>query len=255
MDERQRGRALQRRRHRRRCIQRRVQVWTRRILAAAILLLVLVSVSEGSAFLAGKMLGAGDKELFGARVIGSGEEKPGAPRIVLDAGHGGKDQGTCSGDVLEKDINLSVVEKLAWVLEEHGIEVILTRVDDTKVGLEERAAFANGKEADLFVSIHCNFCEDDAGVRGLECYYQDGSSGGENLAKNIVMRMDEEEKVECRGIRTANYRVLRKTNMPAVLVELGYFSNRTECGLLAEEEYQALLAKRIAEGILEDLRD
>lgn len=69
---------------------------------------------------------------------------------MIDAGHGGKDQGTSAGNVLEKDLNLQVAEKLAKELKKRGASVLLTRTDDTKIPLEERATMANEKEADLF---------------------------------------------------------------------------------------------------------
>ena len=128
-----------------------------------------------------------------------------------------------------KDINLAMVKRLAEILEEAGETVIFTREDDIKVGLEERAAFANQNEADLFVSLHCNYCEDNAEVQGLECYYREDSEEGEALANQIVQAVQEEERIENRGTRTAGFRVLKKTEMPAVLVEMGYLSNSSEC--------------------------
>lgn len=186
----------------------------------------------------------------GARSIEPVERKPGSWLIVLDAGHGGRDQGTSAGEILEKEINLSVVKKLAEELEDAGATVILTREEDVKIGLEERAAFANQNEADIFVSLHCNYCEDDAGVQGLECYYREDSDDGRILAEQIVQSVETEDGIKNRGTRTADFRVLRKTDMPAVLIEMGYLSNKTECERMADETYQKLLAEKIAEGIL-----
>lgn len=186
----------------------------------------------------------------GARVIENKAEENRSPLIVLDAGHGGKDQGTSSGKVLEKEINLSIVEKLARELESAGVAVLFTREDDVKVGLEARAKYANENRAEYFVSIHCNYCEEDAGVRGLECYYRDGSEEGKRLAENIVLKMEGEEQINCRGTRIGDFRVLNNTEMPAVLIEIGYLSNQSECAKLVDEEYQTLLTKKLAEGIL-----
>ena len=72
-----------------------------------------------------------------------------------------------TSNVLEKDLNLQVAEKLAKELKKRGASVLLTRTDDTKIPLEERAAMANETEADLFVSIHCNYCEDDSSVQAV----------------------------------------------------------------------------------------
>ena len=171
--------------------------------------------------------------------------------VVLDAGHGGVDPGKVGIDgQLEKEINLEVVNKLAEELRDAGAAVLLTREDDTKVGLEDRAEYANENNAEFFVSIHCNFCEEDAGVKGLECYYRDGSSEGEALAERIIQAVESEEQISCRGTRIGDFRVLNKTKMPAVLVEIGYLSNQSECRKLTEESYQKQLAKKLAEGIL-----
>ena len=91
--------------------------------------------------------------------------------VVIDAGHGGSDGGTVSGDVIEKDINLSVALKLKAILEVNDIKVIMTRSNDEKVSLAQRAAAANDFHADFFISLHCNYYEDDNRVAGLECYY------------------------------------------------------------------------------------
>ena len=100
-----------------------------------------------------------------------------------------------------------MAEKLAKELKKRGASVLLTRTDDTKIPLEERAAMANEKEADLFVSIHCNYCEDDSSVQGLECYYREGSDEAQKLAENVVTAVEESSMISCRGTRTADFSV------------------------------------------------
>lgn len=236
----------------RRRMKRKIKAWTARILVLTAVIMTLILVIQGGFYLWGRLTGAQETVFFGARIIEEFEKErdPNALLIVVDAGHGGKDQGTCSGDILEKDINLAVAEKLAKKLKKGGAQVILTRDEDVKIELEDRAKIANEEKADLFVSIHCNYYEKDAGIKGLECYYQEGSEDGEELAERIVASFESEDAVVVRGTKTAGYRVLRKTQMPAVLVELGYMSNRAECELLADENYQNLLAEKIAAGIL-----
>ena len=131
-----------------------------------------------------------------------------------------------------------------------GASVLLTRTDDTKIPLEERAAMANEKEADLFVSIHCNYCEDDSSVQGLECYYREGSDEAQKLAENVVTAVEESSMISCRGTRTADFSVLRNTSMTAVLVEIGYLSNSSERQNLGSKDYQQELIDRLADGIL-----
>lgn len=240
------------RQKKRRRMKRKIKVWAARILVLAAAFLMLILVIQGGFYLWGRMTGAQETAFFGARLIEElgNERDPNALLVVVDAGHGGKDQGTCSGDILEKDINLAVAEKLVKKLKKGGAEVIMTRDEDVKIELEDRAKIANEEKADIFVSIHCNYYEKDAGIKGLECYYQEGSEGGEELAERIVQAFESEDAIAVRGTKTAGYRVLRKTQMPAVLVELGYMSNRAECEKLADENYQELLAEKIAAGIL-----
>ncbi len=219
-----------------------------RIFVLTVFIIVPVLAVKGSLALWNSLKGGQEEAFFGAKTTGETQRAPDTLLIVLDAGHGGVDQGTCAGDVLEKDINLSVVKKLAEKLEKRGAAVILTRDEDVKIDLEDRAKLANKEKADIFVSIHCNYYEKDAGIRGLECYYREGSADSEELAERILEEF-RKEAVENRGIKSANYRVLRKTDMPAVLVELGYMSNSEECGKLGEEDYQNFLAEKIAAGI------
>ena len=218
----------------------------------AAVFLLLFGIGWGGASL-WKRLTADNKEttFFGASVIEQPEDFPeGKPKIMIDAGHGGKDQGTSAGKVLEKDLNLQVAEKLAEELEKRGASVLLTRTDDTKIPLEERAAMANEKEADLFVSIHCNYCENDSSVQGLECYYREGSDGARQLAEDVVTAVEESSMIPCRGTRTADFSVLRNTSMTAVLVEIGYLSNSSERQSLGQADYQQELIGRLADGIL-----
>lgn len=173
--------------------------------------------------------------------------------IVLDAGHGGTDVGTLSGEVYEKDITISVVKKMKRLLEEQGMTVVLTREDDSFVALEERYWIANEAEADLFVSIHCNYFEDDASVSGLECYYQEGSTEGRQMAEGIIADLADSDEIAVRSAKAEDFSVLRNTEMPAVLVELGFLSNREECKRLTRSEYQDTLAKYLVESIMQKL--
>ncbi len=183
--------------------------------------------------------------------------------IILDAGHGVSDGGTQAlgvvsknglrMDVVEKEINLSVVLRMKTLLEELGLEVVLTREADETLSLDERVRIANSKDADLFVSIHCNYFEDDDSVSGLESYYFDGSDSGKWYAEKILEKIEAGGMIETRNAKESDFYVLKKTKIPAVLVELGYLSNAEECQLMAGEEYQETLAKELVSGILEAL--
>lgn len=248
----QRRKAARSRRKRQRRMKRKIKAWAARVLVLTGAILLLILLALGIFFLWSRLTGSQETGFFGATFIDDwgAEWDPNAPLIVVDAGHGGKDQGTCSGDILEKDINLAVAEKLAKKLKKGGARVLLTRDEDVKIELNDRAAIANEAEADIFVSIHCNYYEKDTGIKGLECYYQESSEDGRELAERVTEAFANEDRVVVRGTKTAGYRVLLKTQMPAILVELGYMSNPSECEKLADEDYQELLAEKIAAGIL-----
>ena len=174
--------------------------------------------------------------------------------VVIDAGHGGSDGGTASGGVIEKDINLAVALKLKAILEDNNIEVVLTRSSDENVSLAQRTSVANDSNADFFISLHCNYYEDDTQIAGLECYY-DSPDAVESIvyAESIIDAVSLSDDIKARNAKAASYYVLRNVKMPAVLVEMGFLSNASERQNLASEEYQETLSQRIAEGILQEL--
>ena len=170
--------------------------------------------------------------------------------VVVDAGHGGSDGGTVSGKAVEKDINLSVALKLKAILENDNIEVILTRSTDENMNLADRISVANDSNADFFISLHCNYYEKDAKIAGLECYYNNSNAvESKGYAESIINAVSLSEDIETRYAKTEGYYVLRNTQMPAVLVEMGFLSNDSESQKLLDDDYQESLAQRIAEGI------
>ena len=177
----------------------------------------------------------------------------GTADIVLDAGHGGKDTGANHGDLFEKDINLAVAKKTKDLLTDAGYKVKLTREDDTYVALSDRVAFANRRNAKVYVSIHCNSSEDGSG-NGIETFYAESKSWNsqefaESIQKNIVNATGAKD----REVKTADYAVILKTDMSAALVEVGFLTDKDERALLQKEDYQQKLAEGIAEGILDYL--
>lgn len=176
--------------------------------------------------------------------------------VVIDAGHGGSDGGTVGGEIIEKDISLSVALKLKAILEENNIEVILTRNSDDNVSLTHRVSIANESNADFFISLHCNYYEDDAQVSGLECYYNNPDATESKIyAESIINATSLSDDIISREAKVGNYYVLRNTKMPAVLVEMGFLSNFSERQKLSSEDYQEILSQKIAEGILNKLKD
>ena len=175
--------------------------------------------------------------------------------IVIDAGHGGSDGGTVSGKIIEKDINLSVALKLKTILEDNNIKVVLTRSSDENISLAQRTSIANGSNADFFISLHCNYYEDDAQIAGLECYYNSpDATESKAYAESIIHAVSLSNDVKTRYAKTENYYVLRNTQIPAVLVEMGFLSNYSESQKLLDDDYQEILAQRMAEGIFNKIK-
>lgn len=174
--------------------------------------------------------------------------------VVLDAGHGGNDGGTFKGDIIEKEINLSVALKIKELLEEEEIEVVLTRENDKYMDLKDRVKAANSvKGGDLFVSVHCNSYEADTGVRGLECYYFEDSEIGKTCAETIIGDLKSYGEIRVRSAKPNDYFVLKFNDLPSVLVEMGFLTNAEECKKLASEDYQEIIAEGLVEGILDCL--
>ena len=182
----------------------------------------------------------------------SGEdEEERVPLVVLDPGHGGSARGASYGGVDEKDLNLSIALQAGALLEEAGLEVILTRTDDRDVGLYDRTAMANGQQADLFVSVHCNASvEHDDALGVYTCAYSQGTEGWQ-LAQILRETMLDATGAADFGMEERpNLAVLRTAQVPAALVECGFMSTPSELALLTQPEYQDKLARGIADGIL-----
>lgn len=182
--------------------------------------------------------------------------------VVLDAGHGGSDPGSLGKDAsgenviaYEKDMNLAITLKVERMLKENGIEVLLTRANDVYVGLAERAEFANEKKAALFVSIHNNSIP-QADYKGSMVLYYLESSAGKVLAQNILTAMTNTAGTIDRGLRDGtNMAVIKRTDMPAVIVECGCLTNQEELANLMDDAFLEKLALGITEGIIKTLNN
>lgn len=176
--------------------------------------------------------------------------------VVLDPGHGGSDGGAVAKykgtEIIEKDLDEKVALKVKILLESANVEVLLTREEDVDVSLKERTAFANEASADLFVSLHCNTSE-EVSARGLECYYEREGEKGKDLAENITAAAAKSGQIKTRDLHLDMMYVVRFTEMPSTLVEMGFMSNDEELALLCDDEYQQILAEAIADGILKTL--
>lgn len=176
--------------------------------------------------------------------------------VVIDPGHGGYDAGSVGiNGTIEKNATLSISLKLGAILEKKGFNVVYTRESDkvtwpsdNKKDLAARAAIANEVSADIFISIHLNTFHMEE-VRGTETYYNKVSIEGKKIAELIQKQIVNDVKLKDRGAQPGNFSVLKKVTAPAVLIELGYISNRSEESLLNSISYQNKISGAIADGI------
>jgi N-acetylmuramoyl-L-alanine amidase len=210
-------------------------------------------------------------------------------RIMLDPGHGGIDPGAIGENGLrEKDVVLEITRKVKDLLEIKGYGVFITRNKDRFISLKKRARMANRRKVDLFVSIHANAAVNHL-ARGTETFYyapasdplaralavlenavlrlespgdpgnsHDSSQGGKSngrlansiqAARSVQKRISKVTSCPDRGIKAAEFYVLKKTAMPSILVETGFLSHSGEGKLLADSNYRARMARAIARGI------
>src|SRR6266403_312225 len=169
--------------------------------------------------------------------------------VVVDAGHGGKDNGAYRRfGGAEKIATLDVAQRLDRKLRESQLKTVMTRSSDVFISLDERVAIENSQKNAIFVSIHFNDSR-RRGIHGFETYYHSGDSF--DLANRIQGKLMTIPHSTNRGVHTANFRVLRLAYYPAVLVECGFLSNRSEGNQARDWEYRELLADRIAEAIVD----
>ena len=171
-------------------------------------------------------------------------------KIVIDPGHSGPvEPGACAAGVQECEVVLAIAKLLAERLYEENHDVLLTRTGDINTDdLALRAELANANQADVFISIHANSA-DRKTAHGTEVYHYPGSVRGQLLAACIQARLVAELKTADRGVKEANFQVLRETDCPAVLVEVAFISNEADRLLLTSYAGQLGVALAIASGV------
>ncbi len=177
--------------------------------------------------------------------------------VVIDAGHGGHDDGaTGPSGTREKDITLSIAVKLSELLKSAGYNTLMTRSDDTFISLPDRSLAANGSNADIFVSIHCNSSEYHTG-RGTEVYTEPDrlnpvykqQENSRYLAGLVQSELVKALGLTDRGIREKDLAVCRETNKPAILIETAFIDVKEEEQLLNDTSFQDKTAAAIKLGI------
>ena len=187
--------------------------------------------------------------------------------VIVDAGHGGFDGGAVADDgTPEKDINLSIALKLSALLKLHGYNVIMTRTTDTGTELDSSESIAKRKKSDMgerlriinenpeaiFVSIHLNKFTTSSAV-GAQVFYSPNDARsmalGLSLQKTIKLLLQAENERTIKKATKSTY-LLYKANIPAVIVECGFLSNKRELELLKTDEYRSKMAFAVLCGIL-----
>ncbi|MDQ0110784.1 N-acetylmuramoyl-L-alanine amidase family protein [Paenibacillus harenae] len=176
--------------------------------------------------------------------------------IAVDDGHGLETPGKRTpsfpdGMVMkENEFNRVVAAYLDAHLKRCGFRTLLVAPGDTDIPLNNRTTAANNAKADFYISIHANaYGAGWNGARGIETYYYPGSTAGKQAADIIHAQLVKGTPMPNRGVKEANFHVLRETTMPAVLVELGFMTNREDAELLRSGAYRAECAEELAKGI------
>lgn len=175
------------------------------------------------------------------------------PLIILDAGHGGTDEGAKVHAFLEKKLTLTTTLMIKRHLEELGYRVTMTRSRDVYLPLQRRVSIANKTKGSLFVSVHFN-SSPATDAKGIEVFYFNSkemwrTKASKRLASCILYRLINETQAISRGVKQGNFHVIRETDMPAVLVEGGFITNRDERAKLRDKTYLDKVALGVAEGI------
>lgn len=180
--------------------------------------------------------------------------------VAIDPGHGGEDPGAIGiGGLQEKEIVLDISRQVAALLSQQGINVIMTRSADlpsyAQLDLQPRVDIAERNRANIFVSIHANAINmSRPDISGLETYYAPGSSQGAALARSIHNSILNGVNIRDRGVRSARFYVIRKTSMPATLVETGFVTGAEDAARFSSPTGRQQLATAIARGILQYLQ-
>ncbi|WP_139491995.1 N-acetylmuramoyl-L-alanine amidase family protein [Brevibacillus dissolubilis] len=170
------------------------------------------------------------------------------PIVVLDPGHGGSDPGAVGNGLREADLTLDIANRTkSYMSANYGFTPYQTRTSDTYVSLDARASYANSKGANFFTSMHINSYSTST-PNGLEVYYYPGSTTGLNLATAVYNKLKASYST-LRGIKTAEFYVLKYTNMPAILGETGFITNPTDASKLGTTTFRQSLATQYAQGM------
>lgn len=221
--------------------------------------LVIDGIAGNATFsLINKLLGQTVKPTYKASSIVTGISRGEVNRkftVVIDPGHGGMDTGAIYENVFEKDLNLAIAKKLSTLLKALNINIYMTRADDSYVSLSDRSKLANSLNSDLFISVHNN-AGDRAIAGSMSLYYPSVSHSNGNLSAYDFASIVQKELWGTLGTKNLGLiprpylSVLRRTNMPAVIAEVGYMSNPVELDRLCSNTFQKNAAEALKKAVL-----
>lgn len=182
--------------------------------------------------------------------------------IVLDAGHGGRDNGACVGCVSEAELNLQIVKVLAQELQNHGCAVSLTRVDGESLSspyasnkkvddMAKRREKIRNLNPDLVISIHQNTYPAES-VNGLQCFFANETAGSKEYATAIQNQFNQSGLPFSKTPKPTDFNLVEHSPCPAVLIECGFLTNPQERELLQSNTYQQILAYHIATAVVQE---
>lgn len=158
--------------------------------------------------------------------------------IVIDAGHGGADEGAKFNKVIEKDISLKIAHYIKKLNRSENVEILLTRTDDASVSLSERTEFINKINPEMVISLHLNNTAGNPSKNGPEIFFQENET-----SKTLATELS--EKFEGCKISFQNLHILRESKSPALILELGFMSNEADRARLSSDEGQREIAEKI----------
>jgi len=175
-------------------------------------------------------------------------------KVFIDPGHGGYDNGAVKNGVFEDEINLQISKKIEAKLKAKGVQVKMSRYDDTYLSLTSRTRMSNNWGSDIFVSIHQNSATSSS-ANGIETYYYSPRQDSKELASEIQTDVIQSTNGVNRGVKTANYAVIKTASTSSSLVECGFISNPIEAKNLSSSSYQDKVAEGIVNGIMDYLKE
>lgn len=222
------------------------------IVLVSIFLLIGITLYKDNTMDASPTISTADSAATNTQADNSESKEPEKPLIIIDPGHGGWEPGAGNGSINEKDVVLGISLEVEKELIEKEINYFMIRNDDTYYSLEDRTRIANEKKASLFISIHNNSFTDPS-QSGILTAYNPYSEVGKDIAQIMQSKLGDIGMRNRNIVSRPNLYVLRHTEMPSLLLEVGFISNNKDLKLITASDFQQKCAKQIVLGIEEIL--